>query len=386
MFLFQYISFKFARLGLVIFYVFLGVACSAPDSELADQASQLNKTSKSIRLDTLFETLAEQGFQGGAVLAKDGEVLWSGSYGKADIKTGRSLDSDSIYELASVGKSYTAMAVLTLVEKNKLELNATAKSYLENFPYSDITIEHLLTHTSGLPDYTESLSEEELPNGFSNFLSNEDIILWLASGQDDRLFQGGEKFSYSNSNYIALALIIEIASGQTFAEYLTDNVFKPLGMLHTSSFTERFTSGDIPTNYAFGYVTNEMGEMELPESLPSNKFLPVLSTLEGDGTVIGRLNDFSKWEPAWTTDILIGARLRQKALSPYRLNDSSMSEYGYGWRTDSKKNLVFHWGGWPGYSTGVYLDPETRTIIAYALTAPFNNWEWIGQFEALAFE
>jgi len=193
MFLFQYISFKFARLGLVIFYVFLGVACSAPDSELADQASQLNKTSKSIRLDTLFETLAEQGFQ----------------------------------------------------------------------------------------------------------------------GQDDRLFQGGEKFSYSNSNYIALALIIEIASGQTFAEYLTDNVFKPLGMLHTSSFTERFTSGDIPTNYAFGYVTNEMGEMELPESLPSNKFLPVLSTLEGDGTVIGRLNDFSKWEPAWTTDILIGARLRQ---------------------------------------------------------------------------
>jgi len=369
----------------VIHVVFLA-ACTAPAPKMADQAIEPRKPPISNQLDQMFETLAEQGFQGGAILAREGKVIWSGNYGKADIATGRPLDSNSIYELASVGKAYTAMAVLTLIEKNKIQLHDTAKTHIGNFPYPDITIRHLLTHTTGLPDYTEYLSEEEITDEFAGFVSNEDIIRWLASGTDDRLFQSGEKFSYSNSNYIALALIIEAVSGQIFSEYLSDNVFNPLGMVHTLSYTERFTSDVVPTNYAFGYISNEKGELILPETLANNDFLPALSTLEGDGTVIGTLSDFAKWEAAWTTDILIGAQLRKEALSPYRLNDGSMSEYGYGWRTGIQENRVFHWGGWPGYSTGVYLDAETRTIMAYAITAPFNNWEWIGQFETLAFE
>ena len=117
MFMIQTIKTKFDIFLVTVIYVVYLVACSAPDPKMADQAIEPRKPPISIQLDEMFDTLAEQGFQGGAIVAKEGEVLWSGSYGKADIATGRPLDSNAIYELASVGKAYTAMAVLTLIEK-----------------------------------------------------------------------------------------------------------------------------------------------------------------------------------------------------------------------------------------------------------------------------
>lgn len=363
-----------------------GWAGVEPASPVGVSAQQ--DVSRSERLDALFTRLTEEdGFQGGALLAREGEVLWEAAHGLANTQTGEPLTHESVYELASVGKAFTAMAVLTLVDAGAMSLDDAADEHLDGFPYPGISVRQLLNHTAGLPDYTGFMSEDELPNGFDAFLQNEDVLGWLAGGTDGLLFEPGEHFSYSNTNYLMLALIVEAVSDKPFGVYLQETIFDPLGMAQTRSFTTRYSEGAVPPGYAFGYARSKItGRLTLPEDQPGNAFLAPFSTVEGDGTVAGSLRDFARWEQAWTTDILIPEALRQAAFTPTPLGSGGESGYGLAWEIDPDSGLVHHGGGWPGYSTGVYIDRETRTVFVFASTAPIRSWGWLDEAIAAAFE
>jgi len=340
-----------------------------------------------MQLETLFVRLAEEErFQGGAMLAQEGEILWQGVYGLADVAAEDPITHDTIYELASVGKAFTCMAILTLVHAGDMSLDDAVEVHLDTFPYADITVRQLLNHTSGLPDYTEHLSADEVPQGFEGFITNEDILVWLAGGTDGREFEPGSRFNYSNSNYLVLALIVESISGMDFGDYLETAIFEPLGMERTLSFTTRYTESAVPHDYAFGYTRTKLGRMLLPEELPDHEFLSAFSTVQGDGTVAGSLRDFARWEAAWTTDVLIPEALRNEAFQPTTLTTGETSDYGLAWEIDTESGIVSHWGGWPGYTTGCYINPETKTVFAFAITAPLNDWDWVETIEAIIAE
>lgn len=343
-----------------------------------------------------FENLMEsQDLMGGALLAHAGQVLWQRAHGYAELDANgegvRSLSEASIYEMASVGKAFTAMAILTLVDAGKVELDAAVATYLDGFVFPEVTVRQLLNHTSGVPDYLGSMDPEEVPVTGDGFLHNDDVLEWLAGGSDALEFVPGSAFNYSNSNYVCLASIVEAVSGEDFGAYLAKHVLGPLGMQRTFSFTTRFANATadslvstVPKDYAFGYQRNADGALVLPESLPENEGLHTASTMHGDGTVVADLRDFAKWEAAWTTDVLIPEPLRTAAFTPATLTTGELSNYGFAWGIADKS--IGHTGGWPGYSTAVFLDRETRTVFVMALTAPVSDWSSFGALPALLFE
>jgi len=345
--------------------------------------------------DLWFDEAMERGeLMGAALLAREGEVLWHRAHGAAELGPGgevlRPLTEASIFELASVGKAFTAMAVLTLVEAGEVDLEAPVATYLPSFPYADTRVDHLLTHTSGLVDYLEGMEPADAPDGW---VHNEDVVAWVAAERVERRFAPGASYAYSNTNYVLLASIVMAVSGQEFGDYLREHVLEPLDIQRTFSFTTRFagsTPGTIvttvPGDYAFGYERTPAGALLLPELMPGGEELLSVSTVHGDGTVVADLRDFAKWEAAWSTDVLISDALRERALSPTTLNDGSTSAYGFGWGTRAGSPWVGHSGGWPGYATNVMFDPVSRTILVFAVTAPVRDWSFMGELEGLLAE
>lgn len=367
------------RAALLVFGLTLATSCaSAPEHEPVPATHP--------ELDAWFErTTSSMPFSGSAVYAKGGEVEWQRFSGLADLETERALDAHSIFELASVGKAFTAMAVLTLVDAGKLELDAPVSDVVRGFPSDAITARHLLNHTAGLPDYLEHLDP-----GAAEFYYPRDVVGWLIAEEVPVHFAPGERFEYSNTGYVLLAYLVEVASGQDFGSYLSSHVFGPLGMQRTYSFTGRYTGYELPVDYAYGYVADEGGAWVLPESLPGAEFLRAFSTMHGYGTVVGDLRDLAKWRAAWTTDVLVPAELRDQALRSGVLNDGTETGYGFAWMIAD--GYVMHTGGWPGYSTFVVMDLEGQggayeegLLAAFAVTSPITGWSWAQEFEQLLF-
>lgn len=375
-------------------------ACRSVDSSRdaeAQRTSPAPAASAAAQLDTAgfdlwFDDAMERGeLMGAALLAREGEVLWHRTHGAAEFGPGgevlRPLNEASIFELASVGKAFTAMAVLTLVEAGEVSLDAPVATYLPRFPYADTHVEHLLTHTSGLVDYLGGMEDADVPDGW---VHNDDVVAWVAAERVERNFPAGTRFEYSNTNYLLLASIVMEVSGQDFGDYLVEHVFVPLDMQRTFSFTTRYagsTPGTIvttvPGDYAFGYQRSPGGELVLPELMPDGEELLTVSTVHGDGTVVADLRDFAMWEAAWTTEVLIPDALRERALSPTTLKGGTTSAYGFAWAVDPESGWVSHSGGWPGYTTNVMLNPDTRTVFVFALTAPVRDWGFIAELEEL---
>ena len=175
-------------------------------------------------------------FNGNVLIAEKGKVIYQHSFGLADFDTDRPLNDSSVFELASVSKQFTATAILLLKDKGKLKLTDSLRQYFPELPYSNITIWHMLTHTSGLPDYFW-----ELINSWdtSKIAFNKDMIALLAKKKLPAVFEPGKKWEYSNTAYAILASIVEKISGQTYKDYMAENIFQPLGMSHTRVYNTR---------------------------------------------------------------------------------------------------------------------------------------------------
>jgi len=322
---------------------------------------------RALQLDSLFTQLhKEQKFYGNVLIAEKGTVLYQKSFGKANIATDADLTANSVFELASVSKQFTAMGIMLLRKQGKLSYEDSLRKFIPELPYQHITIRQLLHHTSGLPDYMELFSNNW---DTTKIATNKDMINLLATHQPAILFAPGEKWEYSNTGYALLASIIEKVSGMEFGAYLHKYIFKPLGMKNTMVFRRRFEKKQLP-DYAYGYVFDDNSKkFVLPDSLPATaSMVYCLDGIVGDGTVNSTTGDLLIWDQALYSSKLLPADMLQEAFVPGVLNDGKKTNYGFGWGINDLKGIgkvVSHTGGWPGYNTLIerHLDANKTIII-----------------------
>jgi CubicO group peptidase (beta-lactamase class C family) len=303
-------------------------------------------------------------FNGNVLVAEKGNVIYQRSFGLSNYDTQQALNDSSLFELASVSKQFTATGILLLKEQGKLQLTDSLRAYFPNLPYSGITIHHLLTHTSGLPDYESTMTGkwDETKIAF-----NQDIITFLESKKPQIHFKPGAKWEYSNTAFVLLASIIEKVSGQSFQDFLSKNVFTPLNMKNSRVYNTR-RSGEVIPNYAYGYLwSDSLKRYVLPDSLKEMKFVYWLDGIQGDGIINSTTRDLLKWDRGIVNHTILSEAAINEMTSSHSLMDT-LSKYYYGYGVMVGENqfgkFVTHSGGWPGYSTNLsrYLEGD-RTII-----------------------
>ncbi len=342
-------------------FAFISFTCTA-QNEPADIAKKMQ--------EFLSGQATHFRFNGNVLVAQQGKVITKGSYGFADYETKRLLNDSSVFELASVSKQFTATGILLLKDKGKLKLADSLRQYFPELPYHNITLWHLLTHTSGLPDY-ESLMIEKWDHNKIAF--NKDMIAFLAKERPPVVFAPASKWEYSNTAYVLLASIIEKISGQSFKQYMSKQIFKPLNMTHTRIYNTRRSLKETIPNYAYGYVYNDSSKkFILPDNDPNNNFVIYLDGLQGDGIVNATTVDLLRWDRAVKNHTLLKKETADEMLSYQSLSDTASKRYyGYGVFLEKNEfgNIISHSGGWPGYAT--YLARYTENDETYIVLS--NN-------------
>lgn len=320
-------------------------------------------------------------FNGNVLVAKGGNIIYQQNLGYADYNSKRKLNDSSVFELASVSKQFTAMGIMILKERRQLTYDDNVKRFFPDFPYDNITIRNLLTHTSGLPEY-ENQFEKYWDHKKIAF--NKDVLEMLKQRKDTLLFKPGSKWQYSNTGYAVLASIIEKTWGTDYEKFLTRFIFQPLGMTHTFIYNSRRSTGKIPANYALGFVySDSLKRYILPDSLSKFDYVYYLDGIVGDGCVNSTTGDLLKWDRALYTNKLVSKATLDEMLSPLVLMSprDSTNFYGFGVMVQPKSprgKVISHTGGWPGYSTLIVR----RTDIDETIIALSNNETLSGQVRA----
>lgn len=318
------------------------------------------------KIDSLLNSLySNQKINGNVLVAEKGKVIYKHSFGNANEEKKQKLDENSVFELASVSKQFTAMAIMILKEKKMLSLDDNFTKYIPELSnYKGITIRNLLNHTGGLPDYEEVMDTLFDKNKIA---TNKDIISLYAKHNPKILFEPNTKWKYSNTGYALLASVIEKVSGMDYGDYLNKVIFKPLKMNNTTVFRRRYTSQQI-NNYAFGYVySDSLKKYILPDDFAETKYVIWLDGIVGDGTVNSTVIDLLKWDRALYSNKLLSAEGMKEIFEVATLNDKSKTKYSFGWFVEENVDfgkIVSHSGGWPGYKT--YIDrniTNDKTII-----------------------
>jgi CubicO group peptidase (beta-lactamase class C family) len=314
------------------------------------------------KIDSVFAAVPD--FSGVILVADKGKPIYHKAFGFANVETKQSLDTASIFELASVSKQFTAMLIAILNEEGKLNYDDRVEKYLPGLPYKGITIRHLLTHTSGLPDY-QNLMDEKWDK--SKVATNEDVLLHLKKFHPVSLFKPGEKYEYSNTGYVLLGSIVEKASGKDFVALCRDRIFTPLGMTSTNIRTKK--EKDSIANFALGYIfVLERNKYVRADSFPSSNYTIWLGGRKGPDRISSTSSDLLKWDQALSSNRFVNSHTMNEIFSPAKLNDGSFSSYGFGWMLKSDSVLgkvVYHTGDNPGYKTEIlrYIDQD-KTVIA----------------------
>ncbi len=306
------------------------------------------------KMDSLFSKY--QGKVPGAVvmIIKNDTVRMTGSYGLANVESGLSSTTKTNYRMASVSKQFTAMAILQLINQNKLSFNTTLDKIFPNFPDygKEITIQHLLTHTSGLLDYENLMKEDRA----EPILDHE--VLLLMEQQDSVKFKPGTQYSYSNTAYAILSQIVEKISGKAYADYMKDHIFDPLKMYNSVIYTKETKI----KNRAFGYTLKDGDKISFTDQ-------SMTSAVQGDGGVYTSLSDYYLWNQALQNHILIPAYLQEKAYAPQYFDKEKNEGYGYGWRIKFLGNtmIVSHSGHTRGFTNYVVKIPDQNlTVVIFS--------------------
>lgn len=327
---------------------------------------------KATRIDSLLTAYSNQKvFNGNVLVAEKGVVLFKKSYGYADEETQRKLNPETVFELASVSKQFTAMGIVLLQKQGKLSFDDPIKKYIPELSfYEAITIRNLLHHTAGLPDYMELFTEYW---DKSKIAVNQDIVTLFATHKPKALFLPNEKYEYSNTGYALLGLIIEKVSKQSFGDYLKDAIFKPLQMNNTQVYRSRYQPEVIP-NYANGYVLDEKNNKVKPDTFGKEFYSYYLDGIVGDGMVNSNLDDLLKWDRALYGTQLVNDSDKQLIFSSIKTLDGKNTNYGFGWGISQHVKYgksVSHTGSWAGYLTAIsrfLTDDKTIIILQNNLT------------------
>ena len=282
---------------------------------------------------------------------RDGQIVYAKGYGYATVEHQVPVKPETIFQSGSVGKQFTAMAVMMLVEEGKLGLDDKINKYFTDAPaeWSNITVRHLLTHTSGMTDYPKDFD-------FRADYTEEDIYKRIKTVPLG--FQPGEKWAYSNLGYVTLGILINRVTGKFYGDFLKERVFNPLGMTSARIISE----ADIIPNRAAGYVLVK-GELK-NQSWVS----PSLNTT-ADGALYLSALDMAKWEAALNGGKLLKREGFDAMWSPVKLNGGKTHPYGFGWMLaeSNGKRIIEHGGAWQGFKAMITRFPEGKlTVVVFA--------------------
>lgn len=284
------------------------------------------------------------------VVLRDGKPILSRGYGFANAELEVPATPDTVYQLASVTKQFTATAIMMLADEGKLSLEDPVKKFVSDVPeaWDKVTVRHLLNHTSGIKSYTALPAFMGQPA--KNYTHSEMVKLIAAQPMD---FQPGEKWAYNNSGYYLLGMIIEKVSGKDYNAFLTERIFQPLGMTATRLNNKTL----LVKGRAVGYSRpgNETRNAEFVH--PSQPY--------SAGALISTVNDMAKWDAALYTGKLLKTSTLDQMWTPTKLNDGKTQDYGFGWsvRKINGHREIGHGGGIPGFSTYIGRFPEDKLTV-----------------------
>ncbi|MEJ0101936.1 MAG: serine hydrolase [Bacteroidota bacterium] len=286
------------------------------------------------------------------LVAKKGAIIYKKAYGSANLELNVPMKPDMIFRIGSITKQYTAIAILQLVEQGKISLQDSLQKFIRNFGYkgSVITIENLLTHTSGITDY--EVINVDIPTAIRVDFPPKQLIDSLAKFPLE--FIPGSRFSYSNSNYYLLAYIIEQVSGKPYKEYLIENLFKPAGLSHTYY--------DSPEEI----ILNRVSGYSKYNSKYTNAGYISMTQVFGAGALVSNVEDLYKWHRALYEYKLVKKETLEKAFAPFKFTDGNLSEYGYGWfiKNRNETKSIEHSGGIDGFQSDEIYFPQQDIFIA----------------------
>jgi len=326
---------------------------------------KINADKKEKQLDSLFKSRVQiQGFNGSVLIAQEGFIIYQKAFGFANLKTRDTLKTNHSFQLASVSKTLTAAAVLLLKDQNKLSLNDDVTKYFPNFPYKGISIDLLLSHRSGLPNYIYACEQYcEKPNIYNGKkFDNQAMLDLLIEKKPDAYALPNKKFEYCNTNYAILALIVEKVSNQSFAEFMQEHIFTPLKMENT--WVGNSTYDSLHTKKAIGYKSNGKPEDDV-----------FADEIVGDKSIYSNPEDLFKFDQALYSNKLLKKETLEEAFKGYSHEHKGKRNYGLGWRLidDAKTpKIIYHNGWWHGFNTVFYRIPE-QGITIIILSNKYNR-------------
>lgn len=320
---------------------------------------------KAASIDKVFKNLRRRvGFNGTVLYAEQGRIIYKEAWGFRNVrKRVDSLQVDDVFQLSSVSKMFTAEAVMILRNEGKIDYDVDIREYIPEFPYKGITTRLLLNHRSGLSRY-ESLADAKWPNRKQPFL-NDDMIEYYVIHKPDPYFKPNKGFNYSNVNYALLASIVERVSGMSFADYMKNNIFEPLGM--DNSYIYEMRDDTLVSLYiedvVQGYYTDRRRPMQAP-----NEYL---NGVKVDKMMMSNTEDMFKFWTAVDYGLLVPDSIQDEAFKPGSPKSKKRKDnYGFGWRIPSKyPGCYYHYGWWKAYrSFFIRDDINDKTIIVLTNT------------------
>ena len=304
------------------------------------------------KIDSIIQTeFSNPNEPGGAFLiSKSGKPIYKKAFGLANLELNIKMTDENVFQIGSMTKQFTAVAILILKEQGKLSVNDPVSKFIPDYPNgNNITVSHLLTHTSGIKDFTKMKTINDIaqkkmtPKEMVNFFKDESVN-----------FSPGEKFEYNNSGYVLLGYLIELTSGMTYEEFIQKNIFDKAGMENSYYASDR----KVIKNRAYGYHQKNYGFV--------NKTAISLSIPFSSGSLMSTLNDMLKWQNALHQNVLLQPENLTKAFTRNSLSSGEKINYGYGWHLKNEGGIPTreHGGSIFGFkSMAIYIPSKDIYIL-----------------------
>lgn len=315
----------------------------------------LENDSRKIKINSFFKKkFSSNQFNGNILFAENGNIITQKSYGYSNFRKKELLNKRHSFQLASVSKPFTSIAILQLIEKNRINLKDTIQEFFPKFPYDGITIHQLLSHRSGMSQYTHFCdAPDSIWPDKSITINNKDVIDIITKIIPLINYKPNHKYYYCNTNYLLLASIVEKVSGLSFKNYVKKYIFNPSGMFSSTIYDR--TNFEELVSPAQGYENKTPWEDVY------------LNGVVGDKGVYSTTEDLLKFDRALEKNIFISDSLKKLAFSKMNLDRKGNKNYGYGFRLKENKKygkIVYHTGWWKGFrSYFIKILDKNQTII-----------------------
>jgi CubicO group peptidase (beta-lactamase class C family) len=317
---------------------------------------EIHADAKAAVIDSLFQKKhSRQGFNGAVLIAQKGVIIYENAFGYRDFTSKTPLILNSAFQLASVSKTFTGVSILMMAQEGKIRMSDSIQEYLPGFPYHGITIENLLSHRSGLPNYLYAFENKRKLYGASP--TNDTILRWFMEADPlPALYNKPDKsFSYNNTNFVILSCILEKVSGMSYADFIRTRIFEPLEMRH--SYIDTLAPDSLLQLRTCGHNGTRMCKRDFYDGV------------YGDKGVYSTVEDMGRWYFALQNNCLLNEYWLKQAFTPRSFENKSRKNYGLGFRLITnnhnmhKVEYIYHSGWWAGYSTMFWVSQANDYVI-----------------------